>query len=567
MKKELFTTLLILALFVLIIAIGCGGGGNDGITSPSSLNNANPTNNNNEPPVVASITIKIKWPELADSMIESIKSSGIENNLNESLIPYYTTYVMVKVFEYNDENPSDLSNLLAFKAFDRDITEETVDGTIENIPAVKVTIVATAIWGSYSLLSGAETIQLKVDTNNVPIEMDEIKFGEMYLRSPDIHGFIMIPDEEWSPNFRNKDRSNVIATLTSDIIKTSELENSGTPTSINTQAIIDPYPDDPYPYETVPLPGHPVVFEISSGNAVFVKNPAPGSQRIESSLIIPPDEDTKITRITDEQGNVEAAIICSENCGAGDTVTVNAAFYDGGNLINFQITDIPVTDNLIFRETFDGYSPQTHLSELYPTWGFGLRTSVLGTPPEGHPAWNLHESVNLRNIIDNSSAHLYAQTDRYAFVAGYPGDGNASLTLLTYNPLTSKDVELRIHVENGTEDLEGQMSPWDPSERLRGVINFATFKILSFTESGIMLNWIGESVGTVEGTEYRFQVIDRSNSNTSITYYLNEAVQKVYTENYRTSQILGLSLESQGGSVLYDEIEIFSLDGLPRNSD
>jgi len=134
MEQKLYTTLIVLTIFTLIIATGCGGG-NDGITTPDSISNQGNTVNTQQ--LTGSILLKIIWPQPGIDG-SCIMASGSNNNSLTASMPSDTIRLNIDVLEFNDPN-----NILFQKQFDKPDTAETIV-KIEALPVIKVIVKARA---------------------------------------------------------------------------------------------------------------------------------------------------------------------------------------------------------------------------------------------------------------------------------------------------------------------------------------------------------------------------------------------------------------------------------------
>lgn len=140
MKKEIYTSLLIVALFALIISIGCGGG-NDGITQPSAIDNTDPANSDiNQSTGYGSIHIKIVWPETGGE--GSIAEN--ENNLIGANIPYDTTKIIIEFLEQQDAPDATENPVHEPVEVKRNAGWGEAEVTVDKIPVGKIIIRTTA---------------------------------------------------------------------------------------------------------------------------------------------------------------------------------------------------------------------------------------------------------------------------------------------------------------------------------------------------------------------------------------------------------------------------------------
>lgn len=171
-QQKFYLSITIVTLTLIIVA-GCGGSG-DGITTPSSITNQTENTSSN----IATIIIKVQWPERGEPGSYKILSSNEEDTLIASTIPDGTKRIDVEVREYKE-----LSNILGSVSIPEGdiigkiyINVELEDNSENILPATKVLIVAKAYdnsSGGNVLATDEEEWEVKPGNNFVILDLKE----------------------------------------------------------------------------------------------------------------------------------------------------------------------------------------------------------------------------------------------------------------------------------------------------------------------------------------------------------------------------------------------------------
>jgi len=165
MKKQILLSIILLTVFGIIIASGCGN--DSGIVNSPAITN---DNNTNDTPDSENgfLTIQIMWPQ-SGSEGSFVFSSGDSNTLTASM-PYGTTRIEIKIREAIDE---DINNALPNGKYTFNWSpDKTYDfHTLGPLPVVKVKVRAEAYNAADELLGEPieKEIQIKAGNNLIDI--------------------------------------------------------------------------------------------------------------------------------------------------------------------------------------------------------------------------------------------------------------------------------------------------------------------------------------------------------------------------------------------------------------
>ena len=159
MKIRLLLTLFVVAIFTLIILIGCGGG-NDGVTQSSSIITPTPDIKN-----YGYLIFKVKWPENNSSDKLSISCSNKDNEIIAS-IPVGTVAIKIAVM---DENTGIVMTTADGKKAEETISPSITDIKIGPLPPLKVKVGAVS-YNSFNVFSKVEKI-VQIKPGMVPVDI------------------------------------------------------------------------------------------------------------------------------------------------------------------------------------------------------------------------------------------------------------------------------------------------------------------------------------------------------------------------------------------------------------
>jgi len=523
--KKFYLAIAIITL-VLIIATGCGGSG-DVITTPSSITNQTETISSN----IATIIIKVQWPEREEPGSYKILSSNEEDTLMASTIPDGTERIDVKVMEYANRD-----NIIGEASIPRDDDEAEIkipippntDPETPNIlPVVRVLIRAEA-WDSESggtMLAEVENDkELVVGANTVDLDLQGTVFTVILQPTP--NKFHYVPDFE-SEVFKTVEEITVTANF-------KKSPPSGTPT---------------------PVASGKVRFKITSENAFFVDGSATPTVETEGT--------------TDPNGNCPATIkldvTAVDKFSTG--VVVNARCWTSGldpntdALVAERNIKIPINYPIIVEQNFDN-----------PNWPVGADFYNLFSLP-----WSVHYAAprpdNLATVYSpganntDKCAQLFAEPTVTQWEK--PTDG-ITYCDMSYQFLASpipSNVELRFYIKNANDEL-GYNQFILPGTRYRGMVNFVYSDILKFKDTGELVGLNGVPLlnySLDEWYEIKIQILTRGVGKEFRYWIDGEDKSRTTPGAGSISAPHFFRASTHGGRVWYDEIQVYDLNNLPLN--
>jgi len=519
--KKFYLAIAIITL-VLIIAAGCGGSG-DGITTPSSITNQTETTSSN----IATIIIKVQWPERGEPGSYKILSSNEEDTLIASDIPDGTKRIDVKVMEYANRD-----NIIGEASIPRDDDEAEIkipippntDPETPNIlPVVRVLIRAEA-WDSESggtMLAEVENDkELVVGANTVDLDLQGTVFTVTLQLTP--NKFHYIPDFQ-SEVFKTVEEITVTANF-------KQSPPSATPT---------------------PVANGQVRFKITSENAFFVD----GSGTPTAETEVP----------TDPNGNCPATIkldvTAVDKFSTG--VVVNARCWTSGldpntdAFVAERNIRIPINYPLIVKQNFED-----------PNWAVDTDLYNLLSLP-----WSVHYAAprpdNLATVYSpganntDKCAQLFAEPTVTQWQKPTDGITYCQMGYQFSNPIPS-NVELRFYIKNANDEL-GYNQFILPGTRYRGRVNFVYFDILKFKDTNELVGLNGFSLMSYSLDEwYKIKIQILTKATKEFHYWINDIDYGVTTPgpNSVLSEYF-LNVFTHGGKVWYDEFQVYDLNTLP----
>jgi hypothetical protein len=298
---------------------------------------------------------------------------------------------------------------------------------------------------------------------------------------------------------------------------------------------------NPYPYSTpIPLEGKQINFSIS------------GDANLSSSVghVVEQDDGNGICQVK-LTSNIE-------NPGPRQIVIKAETIIDSNITALKASLIIPVKDNLIVKENFETYQYNDLLYNIYRyshTWNFR---------PYNYPGYDNY----IDNIVPNNTSLLSARTYGEPYIsASNTSVKGVSFSLIDFSnfPSNIQNVELRFYIRLGNETLT--TNKYIPT-RYRAHFIFNGYYAMLFRDDNKIVNFNKEEISEYASEQWydiRMQFI--SGNPKKIIYCINgEIIETNADPGSATPSMQRFGVLTLGGTVWYDEIKFYNLDGLKNKN-
>ncbi|MBU1627084.1 hypothetical protein KKB18_06910, partial [bacterium] len=248
-----------------------------------------------------------------------------------------------------------------------------------------------------------------------------------------------------------------------------------------------------------------------------------------------------------------------------------------------QVYIVKVTDNLLFKEDFEkaeydtslkGYELQSVLSAN--GWGLSLPTEHPYDEATGQPI--LDETVSDLSSFYSPGANgtgksikLYSNHYTPAYYRQYTGPFPPAQINRGIPGNTSSGYEIRFFIRNGEENIHwmniGSYGAYRYRSRIASSSSLITFYAHGLDDREVW-NAKNEFISSysTEWMNFRIQIIPASDSRPARIVYLLDGYEINDINRTKEKSIKGAVFEfiGHGGTIWYDEIEVYSFEGLPE---
>jgi len=261
--------------------------------------------------------------------------------------------------------------------------------------------------------------------------------------------------------------------------------------------------------------------------------------------------------ITDSNGKAKVYLICNKAIGKKDIfIKAEALDKTTSEVIAEQTRIVRVDDHRLYKVDFEEYPPEMDLRTE-----FHLQEWSIDVPDATADEWDLYYKALVDDEGANGtsrSGYLYADPN-FAWSGG--GAHTISFNEELFCPEPNTNLELRCFIKVGKEPL-GHSPLYPDEDRQRGILDFGRPSFIFYESEYIRYhreNIIG-GYGLMEWIPIRIQVV-KDPKMLKYWIYGIASTPSPLNESIPLKNQFGIC--SRGGSVWFDEIEVYNLNGLP----